>query len=52
MEKDINIDEKTLQQIEYRIIKLERDNARVNKFDDKKMLEKIRVIIEEEISCL
>lgn len=46
------IDQNKLERMKRLILIAERKNATENKYSDKQMIEKIRKIIEEEISCL
>ncbi|MFA6708695.1 MAG: hypothetical protein WCR79_03215 [Fusobacterium sp.] len=49
MEEKIEINEKILKKLEEKIIRLEIDNLKNKKFNDKMMAQKIKKYIEEEV---
>lgn len=49
MEHEVEIREEALKLMKLRIMKLEKDNAKDRKLDDKKMVDEIKKIIEEEM---
>ncbi|MDD5936770.1 MAG: hypothetical protein PUC65_14590 [Clostridiales bacterium] len=51
MNNKIDIDERKIRNMMFRIIKLEKDNIRTKEFTDNDIKNKIRQIIEEEIQC-
>lgn len=50
MEQEREINENALKLMKLRIMKLEKDNAKDRKLDDKKMVDQIKKIIEEEMN--
>lgn len=48
---DIELDENAVRMIKLRIMKLETDNAKTKEKNDKKILDEITKVIEEEVKC-
>lgn len=50
-DNDIVLKDNVVQMIKLRIMKLETDNARTKEKNDKKMMDEITRVIEEEVKC-
>lgn len=48
---EVKLDENALRMMKLRIMKLEADNAKTKEKNDKKMMDEITKIIEEEVRC-
>lgn len=48
-DSDVDLDQKTLDRLKFRILQLERENLRAREYGNREMVDKIRKLIEEEV---